>query len=99
MKKILGISLFCGLLMAYAQAPIFQSGEYLTAGGNTIDVGYFGAPLAYDWDGDAKKDLIVGQFDYGKIRFYKNSGEHDDPAFDIAVFLQAGGVDITLPYG
>jgi hypothetical protein len=52
----------------------FQPPTRLTAGGVPVRVdspGY-AAPCWADVDGDGKKDLLVGQFDGGMIRVYKN---------------------------
>lgn len=35
----------------------------------------FAAPTCFDVDGDGKKDLVVGQFNGGKIRVYRNQGD------------------------
>lgn len=100
MKKIItGIMVTCFIVSAGAQIPAFEEPVYIYAGGNVIDVGSYGSPFTYDWDGDGAKDLIMGQFDSGKIRFFKNIGTQYNPVFDNGVFLQADGVDITLPYG
>ena len=48
---------------------------------------------------DGAKDLILGQFDHGKIRLYPNLGPDTAPVFNGYTFFQSGGVDITLPYG
>ncbi len=63
----------------------------------TIDVGFVSAPLMFDWDGDGRKDLLCGQFDSGKIRFYPNIGEDTAPAFSGWRFLRADSADITFP--
>ncbi len=100
MKQISSMILTVGLLSAlYGQAPSFENPVYIYAGGAVIDVGYYGSPFAYDWNGDGKKDLLVGQFTQGMVRFYENTGEHNNPVFDNSLFLQADGIDITLPYG
>jgi hypothetical protein len=100
MKHVYTIVLITGLLFAlYGQAPTFENPVYIYEGASIIDVGWYGAPFAYDWDGDSKKDLLVGQFTQGKIRLYINTGEHINPAFDNSLFLQADAADIVLPYG
>jgi len=35
----------------------------------------FASPCLADLDGDGKKDLLVGQFNKGKIRVYRNEGD------------------------
>jgi len=100
MKHFFGTILMTGLLFSVSgQAPFFEDPVYIYEGAAIIDVGWYGSPFAYDWDGDGKKDLLVGQFTQGKIRFFGNTGEHNNPVFDNYFFLQASGVDITLPYG
>jgi hypothetical protein len=100
MKKILALALLSGLfLLANAQAPTFENGEFLYDGIVLIDVGLYSSPFAFDWNGDGKKDLITGQFDQGNIRYYENIGEHNDPVFFGFSFLQASSTTINLPYG
>jgi hypothetical protein len=73
--------------------------SYVQCNGSNIDVGYYGAPAIADWDGDGVKDMILGQFSYGNIRFYKNVGTNASPLFTSYSMLQADGSNITLPYG
>lgn len=98
MKTCVLISLLT-FSIAAAVPPIYGTPSFVQASGVNIDVGYYGAPCMTDWNGDGLKDLILGQYDYGKIRFYPNSGTDAAPVFTTYSFLQAGGVDITLPYG
>ncbi len=99
MQKPLGLLLIIGVAITFAAAPRFLNPVYIQASGRNIDVGYYGHPYTYDWDGDGKKDLIVGQFHYGNIRYYRNLGTNNNPSYGDSVLLQAGGSTITLPYG
>jgi len=83
---------------AFASAPEFHEGIFLFDGTDTLDVGFYSAPVAYDWNADGKKDLLVGQFVYGLIRFYPNIGTNYDPVFSGYEFLTADGSIISLPY-
>ena len=51
-------------------------------------------PCWADVDGDGKKDLLVGQFNQGKIRVFKNLG---DGKFAAGVWLQAEGQVAEVP--
>jgi hypothetical protein len=85
--------------LALGVTPCFTGPELINDGGVPIDVGYYGAPTMYDWNHDGAKDLVLGQFDSGKVRLYLNQGPDTAPAFNGYTFFQSGGVDITLPYG
>ncbi len=66
---------FCGIAVCIAAE--FEMPKRLDAGGVAVRVespGY-AAPCWADLDGDGKKDLLVGQFNKGKIRVYKNLGD------------------------
>ena len=59
-----------------AEAVEFAVPVRLSGGGQAVRVespGY-AAPCWADVDGDGKKDLLVGQFNKGKIRVYRNLG-------------------------
>ena len=75
-------------------------GVRLESAGKTIDekIGHF-VPCVADWNGDGKKDLIVGQLMSGKIRLYLNEGSDAAPKLGEVQFMQAGGKDISLPCG
>ena len=94
-----GLALALGLLAA-AEAAEFQPGVKLQADGKPIDVeiGHL-VPCFVDWNGDGKRDLIIGQFASGKIRLYLNQGTDTAPVFKDFSYLQAGGKDISLPSG
>lgn len=79
--------------------PDWQTPFQLTCGGLIIDVGWYGAPCVVDWDGDGVKDLILGQFSSGNIRFYKNEGTNENPVFNSYSLLYADGSPISVPSG
>ncbi|MBM4034258.1 MAG: hypothetical protein FJ291_21125 [Planctomycetes bacterium] len=95
-----GVAGLLCLLCAAALAGALQEGVRLEADGKAIDVevGHL-VPCALDWNGDGKKDLVVGQFAGGKIRLYLNQGTDAAPAFKDSSFLQAGSKEISLPCG
>ena len=95
--KLVGSILILGLfLVAFADTPVFNYGQYVYASGNPIDVGYYGSPFSYDWDGDGVRDLIVGQFSSGMVRFYRNNGTNANPAFGAFSYIQADGRNISV---
>ena len=73
--------------------------NYVQCNGTNIDVDYYGSPFVADWNGDGLKDLVVGQFYYGSIRYYENVGTNAAPVFTSYSLLQADATNITLPYG
>lgn len=90
------------LLSALAACPgliEFQSLGPVTVDGIPIDVGSYAAPLMADWDGDGLEDLLAGQFDEGRIRFYKNLGTPQSPLFSGFEFLMDGGEFLSVPSG
>ena len=54
----------------------------------------FAAPCWADVDGDGTKDLLVGQFAGGKIRWFKNDGEGK---LAKGRWLEAGGEVAKIP--
>jgi hypothetical protein len=88
------LGLFCG--SALCGAADFGAPVRLTANGVPIRVeapGY-AAPCWADVDGDGKKDLLVGQFNQGKIKVYRNLG---NGKFAEGVWLQADGKVAEVP--
>ena len=91
----------CLAALALAQTPVFDAPVAIEASGVPINVGYGGnaSPFMVDWNSDGKQDLLLGQYDLGRIRFYANVGENFDPVFGSFSYLQADGADISLTYG
>jgi hypothetical protein len=101
MCRYLLISVIFLAAIAYAQTPVFDAPVAIQANGIPINVGLGGnaSPFIVDWNGDGKQDLLLGQYDGGKIRFYENVGSNYDPVFNTFTYLQADGSDISLSYG
>ena len=77
-------------------AQEFETPVRLKANGVPIRVeapGY-AAPCWFDVDGDGKKDLVVGQFNKGKIKWYRNLG---DGKFAEGQWLMADGKFAEVP--
>ena len=72
----------------------------LEADGKPIDteIGH-ATPAYYDWDGDGKRDLLVGQFGGGKMKIFKNVGTNAAPKFAPEEFLTADGKVVETPTG
>ncbi len=83
-----------------AGPPKLGRGVKLQAGGKDIDVeiGHL-VPCVADWNGDGRKDLLVGQFKEGRIRVYLNRGKNEAPEFKDFELLAAGGRPIRLDAG
>ena len=76
MRITLLSTILVGSGLAAAGGAEFQPPVRLEGGGLPVRVespGY-AAPCWADIDGDGKKDLLVGQFNQGKIRIFKNLG-------------------------
>jgi hypothetical protein len=96
MKQLLFSAVVLASGTAWCSAAEFQSPVRLKGGGVAIRVetpGY-AAPCWADVDGDGKKDLLVGQFNGGKIRVFKNQG---DGKLAAGVWLQADGKAAEVP--
>jgi len=50
-------------------------------------------------DGDERCDLLVGQFDDGRLRIYRNLGTNTSPRFEGYHWFEAGGAVGTVPAG
>jgi hypothetical protein len=66
----------------------------ILAGSVELNVGSYAIPCATDWNGDGKKDLLIGYQTDGMIRVYTNSGTDAQPTFKNFYNLQASGVNI-----
>ena len=98
-KMIICIVFCCSLSMAAFMPKFTKSGTIKSNGQDIKDIGC-PTMCVTDWDGDGKKDLIIGEFDPSqKVRFYKNTGTNPAPVFTAYTYLKAGTADITLSGG
>lgn len=81
-------------------APDLAAPFALTANGKpiSVDIGH-AAPFIVDWDGDGKRDLLVGQFGGGSLRIYSNIGTQEKPRFGAFKMLQSGGKTASVDFG
>ncbi|MEO6812073.1 MAG: VCBS repeat-containing protein [Isosphaeraceae bacterium] len=85
-----------GSALAFGNPAEFQPPVRLEADGVPVRVespGY-AAPCWADIDGDGRKDLLVGQFNGGKIQVYKNLG---DGKLAKGEWLKADGATAEVP--
>ncbi len=82
-------------------APDLAPPVHVLAGGQPVDVERDGhaAPAVGDFDGDGKPDLLVGQYDGGKLRVYRNTGTAGAPKLDAYTYFVAGGETGRVPVG
>lgn len=94
---LLGLVLL-GFLSLDAQivSKDLKDGVRIKSGEKYIDVARgFSACSFYDWDGDNKRDLLVGQYKDGGIRFYKNTGNIGNPVFAEFKYLEVDNKPLT----
>jgi hypothetical protein len=73
----------------------------LEAAGKPIESGDVGhaAPFVGDFDGDGKPDLLVGQFEGGKLTVYRNEGTAREPKLASGQLFKAGADLGVVPAG
>lgn len=73
----------------------------IQATGKALDIEHAGhaAPFVGDFYEDGGLCLLVGQYDEGRLRIYRNCGTRSRPRFDSYVWFQAGGKVATVPVG
>src|SRR5690349_1630130 len=93
-RWLAALGLFCSA--AWCGAAEFEAPVRLKAGGGPIKVESpgFAAPCLADVDGDGIPDLLVGQFNGGKIRVFKGLGKGK---FGEGTWLKAGGKVAEVP--
>jgi len=106
-KTTLSICIYCISILS-AQIPTFKEGRRITYFGRDLrnvysnsstGYNYYAVPCVTDWNGDGKKDLLVGNFYKGWIHLYLNSGTNNQPVFRSETRMQANSADISVGYG
>lgn len=84
---------------AVSLAGEFEKPILLKAGGEPVKVASpgYACPTWADWDGDGKKDLLVGQFAKGLITVYKNEGGEGIPTLAKGNSLLTGKKPAVVP--
>jgi hypothetical protein len=69
--------------------------------GKALDIERQGhaAPFVGDFYEDGGLCLLVGQFDNGRLRIYRNTGTRAKPRFDSYTWFEAGGQIASVPVG
>ena len=75
------------------EAPQFDAGRQLTAGGAALTVGAAAVPVVFDIDGNGIKDLVVGSA-AGQLVLFKNVG--DDAAPQLGAGVQLGQLNAAV---
>jgi len=88
--------LFLYLNTGKDEAPVFGSSTKLTTPSSDIDVGEFAVPFVVDYNGDHKKDVVVGDSD-GYISTFLNIGTDKEPILDKGIKIRIeneGDIDV-----
>lgn len=67
--------------------------QYLKTDSTPLNVGYNSFPAVLDWNGDGKKDLLLG-CENGQVLLWSNVGSDEWPMFQAAETMDAGGVPL-----
>lgn len=70
--------------------PVLRAGVPLEQADPYVKSGALSRPVAFDWNGDGKLDLIAGN-SAGYLQYFENVGTKEQPAFEDRGYLRAGG--------
>jgi hypothetical protein len=99
MKRFLCLLLLLHSVASAADNELFHPPTQIQAAGKPLDVEREGhsAPFFGDVDGDGVRDLLVGQYDRGKLRLYRNHGTNAQPLFRDFQWVKAGDELAQVP--
>jgi hypothetical protein len=100
-RKLFVILLFAFSILLYFHVEYYADyqttllpGTYIRDGSSDLTAKRWSVPVVYDWNGDGKKDLLVGHNhsdksgDHGYVSFYKNIGTDRSPVFNGFTYIQ-----------
>jgi len=82
-----------------AGAPLLEAGVLIQDGAVPLALSGNASPDVVDWNGNGKKDLMVGESSAGNVQFFANTGTDASPLFAGGVLVTADGVAITTSTG
>jgi hypothetical protein len=99
-QGILAILLLAGPALAEEGNGLLPPVQ-IQADGKALDIQREGhaAPFVGDFYEDGGLCLLVGQFDNGRLRIYRNTGTRAKPRFDSYTWFEAGGKIASVPVG
>ena len=90
--------LFLAARLQEKRSPSFDPPVRLKAGDAFIDAGEeigYASPQVFDVDGDARLDLVVGNF-RGHFLVFENVGTNESRVFEAKGRLKAGGKEVAI---
>jgi len=81
---------------ARADVPELEMGVLVKDVMPQVNKAHTAAPEVVDWNNDGKKDLLVGQFNDGKVLLFINKGTDESPSFSSGKYVEAGGKEIKV---
>ncbi|MHC4403449.1 MAG: hypothetical protein ACYTG0_27650 [Planctomycetota bacterium] len=101
-----GMVLLAGVAAWVTAGPDGRAGQLegpiaVVADGKPIDTEHAGnaAPFVADFDGDGRRDLLVGEMYLGRLRIYRNVGTDGEPRFEKFSVFQEGVPEGRVPAG
>jgi len=78
--------------------PRFGGLKFLDQVDPLLKSGALSRPVAFDWNGDGKLDLLAGN-SAGYVQYFENTGTNATPVFEDRGYLKAGGQTIRVMAG